>query len=188
MTGSIGPIGRSGATGPQGLAGQPVPQGCRASGSGWSNRACRANGATGLQGPNGPAGPKGDMGLKGRRELLATDARRFSWAATGNRYPCLPQSGNIADHHGHRFGPGLIIFKASGYFTFQSTNWTTARASLSLTNNAIDANYVSIARGRSNNNANAAYSVMRNMVVSSAGTYTVYLVGDLTSAIMPTWW
>jgi hypothetical protein len=77
-------------------------------------------------------------------------------------------------------GPGLIVFKASGYFTFQSSSLTTARASLSLVNNSIDANYVSIARGRSGSNANAAYSVMRNMVVTSAGTYTVYLVGDLT--------
>jgi hypothetical protein len=77
-------------------------------------------------------------------------------------------------------GPGLIIFKASGYFTFQNTTWTTARASLSLANNAVDVNYMSVARGRSSSNASAAYSVMRSMAVSGAGTYKCYLVGDLT--------
>ena len=164
VAGPIGPTGPAGATGPQGLTGPAGPAG-----------------ATGAQGPIGPIGPTGPAGATGAQGIPGNGCKAVFVGGDGQSVPLSTSSRALSRTITvTASGPGLIIFKASGYFNFQSTTWTTARASLSLVNNAIDVNYVSIARGRSNNNANAAYAVMRNMVVSGAGTYTVYLVGDLT--------
>ncbi|MGB7566218.1 MAG: hypothetical protein WBM07_00040 [Chitinivibrionales bacterium] len=175
VTGSIGPPGPAGAIGPQGPPGTTGATGAAGPAG--------PTGATGLQGPIGPTGPKGDMGPQGAQGTPGNGCKAVFVGGDGQSIGLSTSSRAISRTITvTASGPGLIIFKASGYFNFQSTNWTTARASLSLVNNAIDVNYVGIASGRSSSNANAAYSVMRNMVVSSAGTYTVYLVGDLASS------
>lgn len=154
-TGTIGPAGPAGATGPKGDAGSPG-----------------LAGSTGPAGPAGPAGPQGIPGNGCKAVFVGGDGQSIPLSIS---FDTMSRTITVTTT-----GPGLIIFKASGYFTFQNTTWTTARASLSLANNAVDVNYMSVARGRSSSNASAAYSVMRSMAVSGAGTYKCYLVGDLT--------
>ena len=169
LTGATGPVGPQGLQGLTGATGAVGPVG--------------SAGATGSQGPQGIAGLMGPVGATGPQGTPGNGCKAVFVGGDGQSIGLSTSSRAISRTITvTASGPGLIVFKASGYFNFQSTNWTTARASLSAVNNAIDVNYVSIASGRSSNNANAAYSVMRNMVVSSAGTYTVYLVGDLTSS------
>jgi hypothetical protein len=169
-TGVIGPAGLTGATGqtgPQGSAGTTGPAGPAG--------AAGTQGLQGIAGPIGPAGPTGAQGIPGngcKAVFVGGDGQSIPLSTSTDT---MSRTITVTTS-----GAGLIIFKASGYFTFQNTTWTTARASLSLANNAVDANYMSVARGRSSSNANAAYSVMRSMTVSGAGTYKCYLVGDLT--------
>ena len=188
LTGATGAAGPIGPTGPAGAVGAQGPQGATgatgltgATGTAGPIGPSGPAGATGAQGQIGPIGPTGLAGATGVQGIPGNGCKAVFVGGDGQSVPLSTSSRALSRTITvTASGPGLIIFKASGYFNFQSTTWTTARASLSLANNAIDVNYVSIARGRSNSNANAAYSVMRNMVASGAGAYTVYLVGDLT--------
>ena len=178
--GDAGATGPAGATGAQGLTGATGATG--AIGPQGPVGLTGATGATGAAGPQGPVGPMGATGPAGAQGIPGNGCKAVFVGGDGQSIP-LSISSTAALSRAITVtvsGPGLIIFKASGYFAFQNSTWTTARASLSLTNNSIDVNYVSIARGRSSSDANVSYSVMRNMVVSGAGNYTVYLVGDLT--------
>jgi Collagen triple helix repeat (20 copies) len=180
-TGAAGPVGPTGATGAQGTAGAIGP-----AGPAGATGATGPTGATGSQGPVGaigPTGPAGATGPAGPQGVPGNGCKAVFVGGDGQSIPLSMSSRALSRTITvSASGPGLIVFKASGYFSFQNTSWTTARASLSLASNSIDANYVSISRGSSSNNVYAAYSVMRNMVVSSAGTYTVYLVGDLSNS------
>jgi Collagen triple helix repeat (20 copies) len=178
-----GPVGATGAQGPAGATGTQGQQGL--TGATGATGPAGPAGATGAQGPGGaigPAGPAGATGPTGPQGVPGNGCKAV-FVGGDNQTVALSTSSRTLSRtiSVAASGPGLIIFKASGYFTFQDTGWTTARASLSLTNSTIDQNFVSIARGKSNGNANAAYSVMRSVAVSNAGTYTVYLVGDLNA-------
>lgn len=162
-TGPAGPTGPTGATGSQGLLG---PTG--------------ATGPQGLQGVSGPVGSIGPTGVTGPQGIPGNGCKAVFIGGDNQSIPLSTSKDTMSRTITVTApGPGLIVFKASGYFNFQSANWTMARASLSLVKNAADVNYSSIARGQSGNNTYAAYSVMRNLLVNSAGAYTVYLVGDL---------
>jgi hypothetical protein len=80
-------------------------------------------------------------------------------------------------------GSGIIIFQASGYF-FNLTNQTSyasyiARASWSLNDSIMDESYLCVTEGDSSIMFNP-YVVSRGLKVDSAGTYNIYLLGDLT--------
>jgi hypothetical protein len=125
LTGTTGAIGPTGPAGAQGLTGTTGPTGLQG-----------VAGATGATGPQGP-------GNGCKAVFLGGDAQSINLL---NATPATSRTISITVP-----GPGLIVFKASGFFNFQDTNWTNARASLSLTN-AIDLNYLSVASGNSNYN------------------------------------
>jgi subtilisin family serine protease len=76
-------------------------------------------------------------------------------------------------------GPGLILFEATGTFVFNRSAWTTASASLSL-NTRIDDSYKTVATGNSGNNNSGPYDITRALAVTAAGSYTAFLVGDMS--------
>jgi hypothetical protein len=191
--GAAGPQGPTGSQGPQGAIGPQGPAGPTGSaGSTGPTGSIGPTGAAGLQGPTGAMGPTGSIGLTGaagptgptgaqgipgngcRAVFFGGDAQSIGLSSTS---VALSRTITITVS-----GAGIILFNATGYFEFQSTSWTIARASLSLSN-SIDNNYVSISEGSSTFNSYGAYSVKRSMMVNSAGTYTVYLTGNRSSTV-----
>jgi hypothetical protein len=130
---------------------------------------------TGPQGPTGPQGEKGDQGVQGptgSSNIVAYYGGDFQ-SITLYRTPTISRTISIDVD-----GPGTIIYEASGYFYYNgSTNPYSCRASLSL-NTSMSVLYLCVVNGNSSIAYNPYY-VSRSRYVSSAGTYTAYLLGDL---------
>ncbi len=128
-------------------------------------------GCKGAKGDKGPTGTQGPAGEPGNSVFIGGDGQGIYLSSIVS----LSRTISITVD-----GPGTIIFTASGYFWDTDTSASyIAQASLSLTDSTIDNQYLSVAEGDSAH-AYIPYMVTRGMTVSSAGTYTVYLVGDLT--------
>lgn len=76
--------------------------------------------------------------------------------------------------------PGIIVLNASGYFyNSNSPDKYVARASWSKSNSEFDFSSVCVASGDYNIGFNP-YSVTKSVKVTSPGTYTFFLLGDIT--------
>jgi hypothetical protein len=76
--------------------------------------------------------------------------------------------------------PGVIIYQASGFFYYNyNTIDYVGRVSWSLNTDSIDFAYACIIEGNSSVSYNP-YTVTRGLTVNSPGTYTAYLLSQLT--------
>ncbi len=128
-------------------------------------------GCKGITGPQGPVGPSGTSAYS---IFIGGDNQAVNLSYT----PQVIRQINMTVH-----GSGIIVFQASGYF-FDSTNQahTTsyiARVSWSSNDSTMDRSYLCVAEGDSSIIFNP-YVVSRSLKVDSAGTYNIFLLGDLT--------
>ena len=125
------------------------------------------------RGNTGPQGPVGPPGANSSSIYVGGDNQAIN----------LSSSPRVLRQIGMKVvGPGLIIFQASGYFylsdQIHDKNFI-ARASWSLNDTAIDRSYLCVAEGDSSIIFNP-YFVSRSLKADTAGTYTVYLLADLS--------
>ena len=160
------------------VAWSPTPSfGTPAAGTAYDTGEALSGGGTVLY--NGPALTFAHTGLSGGGTYFYK-----AWSVNGSNAYSTGRTAYAEIHGVSRAitvtvpGPGLIIFEAAGYFVFSNNTWSSARASLSLTNLVDNKNMV-LVTGNSSSISSGPYEISRALTVNSASTYTAYLVGDM---------